>query len=386
MLPPWWTPYANGLDSLLSRFAGSVRDTAAQVAAAARRRRSGAAGVDAVESGPVPDDAVNLPVGAGPVAWMIAHPVFTIFTVLTAAAALATRDLWGGGWLQGGALLPAPEGGGSWWQIYTESWHHVGPGSRQAPSPYVGVLAVLSAILLGKSWLTVQLIVVLAVPLSAVGAYVLARRWVDSLTIRVWMALSYALLPVLTGAVASGHLGTTVAVIALPWLVRVALPLASPAPSAGWRAVFATTLVLALVVAFAPLAWPMAAAVAIAGVGTLAASGRRSPGMLLRPLVAVALPALVLAPWSWRLLTNPDLFLTEAGRVDPATPSAAEHAWLLPWGRIAAAGDAPWWLSSGWYWRRWSPCCARTGDLRSRLPGRWSCSGWQRQQSWRAPW
>lgn len=347
LLPRWWTPYANGLDSLLSRFAGTVRDTASQVAAAARRRRPGASSVEALESGPVPNEAVNLPSGAGPVAWMMAHPITTLAAGLTVLAAVATRDLWGGGWLQGGALLPAPEGGASWWQTYIESWHHVGLGSREAAAPYVGVLGVISTVLLGKSWLTIQLLVVLAVPLSAVGAYVVARRWVDSLATRAWMALSYALLPVLTGTVSSGHLGTTVAVIALPWLVRVAVPMALPERTQGWRAVFATGLVLALIVAFAPLAWPMAAVVALAVLGMIAVSARRRAELMLRPVVAVSLPALVLLPWSWHLLTTPALFLTEAGRVDRATPSVAEHAWALPWGRLAAAGDAPWWLSLG---------------------------------------
>lgn len=347
LLPAWWTPYANGLDSLLSRFAGTVRDTAAQVASATRRRRSGAARVEAVESGPVPEETVNLSTGAGPVTWMVGHPILALVTVLTTAAALATRDLWGGGWLQGGALLPAPTGSGGWWQAYTESWHHVGMGSRDATCPYVGVLAVLAALLLGKSWLTVQLIVVLAVPVSAVGAYIVARRLVANLTTRVWMAVSYALLPALTGVISSGHLGTTVAVMALPWLVRVAIPMGSDLRTTGWRAVFASGLVLALIVAFAPVAWPMAAVAAVAAVVGLAVSRGRSPLLLLRPIVTVLLPLGLLLPWSLRLLATPTLFLTEAGRVDPTTASVSEHVAALPWGRIAAAGDAPWWLSSG---------------------------------------
>ena len=104
---------------MLTRFAGTVRDTAAQVASAARRRRSGGAGVEAVESGPVPDEAVNLPVGGGPVAWVVGHPMSTLAAVLTLAAAIATREFWGDGWLQGGALLPAPSGSGPWWETYS---------------------------------------------------------------------------------------------------------------------------------------------------------------------------------------------------------------------------------------------------------------------------
>ena len=347
LLPPWWTPYANGLDSMLTRFAGTVRDTAAQVASAARRRRSGGAGVEAVESGPVPDEAVNLPVGGGPVAWVVGHPMSTLAAVLTLAAAVATREFWGDGWLQGGALLPAPSGSGPWWETYSSTWHHVGMGSREPPSPYVAVMALLSTVLLGKSWLAVQLVVVLAVPLSAIGAYVAARRLVESLGARVWMSLTYALLPAVTGIVTTGHIGSTIVVVLLPWLVRTTIAMGSPAAANAWRAAFAAGLVLSVMVAFAPICWPLALVACVAAVAWALVGGTRQLTVLLRPVVAVALPVLLLVPWSGRLLMSPGLFLTEAGRVDPGTVSIADHAWLLPWGRISAAGDAPWWLSIG---------------------------------------
>jgi GT2 family glycosyltransferase len=350
LLPPWWTPYLNALDSLLSRFADTVRDTAAQVASAARLRRSGTAGLHAVESGPVPDEAVNLPTGGGPVAWVVGHPVLSLSGLLTLAGVLTTRDLWGGGWLQGGALLPAPASSSAWWSTYTESWHHVGLGSLEAPSPYIAILAIWSMLVLGKSWLAVQLIVVLAVPLSAVGAYVAARRLVESLGTRVWMSVSYALLPVLTGSVSTGHIGTTVAVILLPWLFRAAMPMSTTSrtqSTGAWRSVFASGIVLSVVVAFAPVAWPMAIVVAALAIGWLLLMQERRAGVLARPAVAALLPAALLLPWSWRLLTTPSLFLTEAGRVDSGTPAVSDHAWLVPFGRVAVSGDAPWWLSVG---------------------------------------
>ncbi len=154
----------------------------------------------------------------------------------------------------------------------------------------------------------------------------------------------------LSGVVTSGHLGTTVAVILLPWLLRVSMPLrpsaAREAPN-GWRAVFGAGLVLSVIVAFAPISWPMALAAAMVGVGLLVGSGERRPDVLARPIAAAVLPAALLLPWSARLLSSPALFLTEAGRVAPDTSSVADHAWLLPWGRLDAAGAAPWWLSLG---------------------------------------
>ena len=186
----------------------------------------------------------------------------------------------------------------------------------------------------------------LAVPLASIGGYAAARRLVASLA-PLWMAATYALLPVMAGVVTAGRIGTVVAFVVLPWLVRAAIAMGSPAPANAWRAVFAAGLVLSVMVAFAPICWPLAlVAVWLQWAGRSSAAPVSSP-VLLRPVVAVVLPVVLLVPWSGRLLMSPGLFLTEAGRVDPATVSIADHAWLLPWGRISAAGDAPWWLSIG---------------------------------------
>ncbi|MEP6667221.1 MAG: hypothetical protein ABJA81_12305, partial [Nocardioidaceae bacterium] len=188
-----------------------------------------------------------------------------------------------------------------------------------------------------------------------IGAYVVARRLLTSVGARVWVAVMYALLPVLTGAVGSGHVGTTVAAIGLPWLVRVAIPLVAfplvegaaktRSHSARWRPVFASGLLLSAVTAFAPIIWPMAVAVALVAAFWFAVSGRLSavPGLL----VTAVLPMILLLPWSFRLITDPSLLLTEAGRLDPTTVTASHHAWQIPFGRLSAAGDAPWWLTIG---------------------------------------
>ncbi len=345
LLPSWWTPYANGVDSVLGLLDAAFRDNASKVGSSARRLRSGRGDATALESGPVADEAVNLPVGAGPVAWMTSHPKVCLTAALSVVALIATRGLHGAGLLQGGALLPAPASASSWWGLYTETWHGVGLGSDEPTAPYVAVLAVLGTVLLGNAWLVVDLLILFAVPLAALGAYVAARALVNHRLVCIWAAVAYGMLPALTGASTSGHLGTVAAIVVLPWVVRAATPLIAVSGSAHWRSVAATGLALSMLVAFAPIGWPMAVAAALAAALLFVATRRvtRVPKLL----VAVALPLPLLAPWSWRLVTTPTLFLTEAGRIDPGASPAATDAWKLPLGQVGAAGAAPWWLTGG---------------------------------------
>lgn len=344
LLPRWWTPYANGVDSVLGLVTALLRERSSAVASSRRQLRSGRGDPTALETGPVADEAVSLPVGAGPLALVASHPILALTALLTVAAFVATRGLHGAGFLQGGALLPAPTSSSSWWGLYTESWHGVGLGSDLPTAPYVAVLAAAATLLAGKAWLVVDLLVLFAVPLAALSAYAAARAIMTSQLVCLWVAVTYGLLPALTGISTSGHLGTVVAITLLPWVVRAAAPLLTTSSTARWRSAAATGLTLSLLVAFAPVGWPMAAAATLAAAGFLAGTGRvaRVPKLLF----ALSLPLLLLAPWSWRLVTTPSLLLTEAGRVVPGT-TAMRDAWQLPFGRVDAAGAAPWWLAGG---------------------------------------
>ena len=83
----------------------------------------------------------------------------------------------------------------------------------------------------------------------------------------LWGAAAYGLLPVVTGAVQQGRLGTVVATLVLPWLAHAALFLGpSQAPDRRARAGWRCALWLALLAAFEPLAWPMAAVLAVVAV------------------------------------------------------------------------------------------------------------------------
>ena len=212
-------------------------------------------------------------------------------------------------------------------------------------APFVVALALIGTVLLGKAWLAVDVLLLLAVPLSALGAYFAARRLVTSTPVRVWMAVTYGLVPVLTGAVTTGHVGTVVACIGLPWLVLTAVPLLDPHRQPTWQAACSCGLVLAVTAAFAPIAEVMGVALLLVGSPLLVARGRAKT--VAYAAVAVALPLILLAPWSLRVLAEPRAVLAEAGLVDPLTSAVAGTAWQLPFGRLDAAGAAPWWLTAG---------------------------------------
>ncbi len=339
LLPPWWSPYTGGAESLREAAADRVRTRAARSAPLSARWRIGRRDAATLETGPVPDETLGMPVGVSPWVWVLSHPLLSMLVALVLGSFVAARGLWGAGLLQGGALLPAPDSVGAWWQLYLESWHPVQLGSTEAASPYVALLGVLGVLLLGHAWLVVDLLLLFAVPLAAWGAFAASGRFVDGLAVRIWMSLAFAVLPVVSGAVTAGRLGTVVALTMLPWLVRAGYRLHDE-PS--WRAVFAAALLLSIVVAFAPVAWLLVAVVVLPWALWALGAGRRR--LALRAVTAVALPALLLIPWSWRLLTTPALFLTEAG-VTRAEDGAA--SWHVLFGRVDAPGQAPLWLTAG---------------------------------------
>ena len=339
LLPRWWSPYSDGAESLLEAATDQIRARAAKSEPLSARLGAARRDPRALETGPVDEDSLNLPVGVSPWVWVLSHPLLAMLVGLTLLGLLAGRGLWGTGLLQGGALLPAPPDASDWWRLYSESWHPVQLGSTDATSPYVALLAMLGTLALGNAWLVVDILMLLSVPLCALGAFVVSRRLVGGLATRVWMALAYALLPVVSGAVTSGHLGTVVSLVLLPWLLRSFLRIGE---IPRWRPVFGAGLVLAAVVAFAPIAWIVV--LVLSAASAVWAVRRGLPMLAVRVLTAVLLPLALLLPWSWRLLTTPSLFLTEAGIV---RTGGGETSWQALFGRLDAAGDAPLLLTVG---------------------------------------
>ncbi|MFD4526367.1 glycosyltransferase [Streptomyces sp. NPDC058470] len=267
----------------------------------------------AVESGPGGDDADFLEVEQfGRVKRVVRKPGPVLFVVLLFVSLIACRALVGSGALAGGALLPAPGDASELWSRYLDGWHAVGAGGTQTAPPYLALVAMLSSLLFGSTGLAVTVLLVASVPLAGFTAYFASRPLVESRLLRAWASIVYAFLPAATGALASGHIGTSVLAILLPLLARAGIAASGLTNSSGargsWRATWAYALLLTFTTAFTPIVWPIAL---VLGIALLVVRRKEIPTHGLRFLAQLGTPLLVLAPWSLTLL--PFGFFKEAG-------------------------------------------------------------------------
>ncbi|MFE4609283.1 glycosyltransferase [Streptomyces niveus] len=272
----------------------------------------------AVESGPGGDDADFLEVEQFARLKRLAHkPGPVLFAVLLLVSLVACRALLGGGALAGGALLPAPPDVSDLWSRYTDGWHPIGTGGTQTAPPYLAILAALSALFLGSTGFALTLLLVCSVPLAGVTAYFASRPLIESKLLRAWASVAYAFLPAATGALATGRLGTAVLAVLLPLIARAAVAAygfraegSDSSARGSWRATWAYTFLLTVVMAFTPIVWPMAL---VLGLAVLALRRDDIVAYGLRLLAVAGTPLLVLAPWSISLLTTPSDLFKEAG-------------------------------------------------------------------------
>ncbi|MFI1980290.1 glycosyltransferase family 2 protein [Streptomyces wedmorensis] len=326
LFPPPGATVRAAAEQFTANFGGSEAD-------------SGGSRHGVVESGPGGDDADYLEIEQFARLKKIARkPGPVLFGLLLLISLVACRNLFAGGSLAGGALLPAPDTVSGLWSRYADGWHALGTGGTQSAPPYLAVLAALSALFLGSTSTALTLLLVCSVPLAGFTAYFAARGIVESRLLRAWAAIAYAFLPAATGALAAGRLGTAVLAILLPLIARAAVAAHGfNRPDRGsWRATWAYTFLLTFAMAFTPIVWPLAV---LLGLGVLAVRRTDLTAYGLRFLAAVGTPLLVLAPWSLSLLTGPSAFLREAGLdVRTGTASALDLLGTSPGGPGTTGG------------------------------------------------
>ncbi|MBO2448440.1 glycosyltransferase [Actinomadura barringtoniae] len=309
-----------------------------------------------------PDD-IPIPEGPGPVRRLLAHPGIVLVIALTVVSIAAERSLLtAASRLGGGALVPAWGGASDLWSQYVSGWHPVGLGSAEGSPPYVGVLAVLSTLAFGKPWVVVSVLLLGSVPLAGLTAYLAARlvvpetprsgrraarRRIPASVVRAWFAAVYALLPAATGAIAGGRLGAAVVIVLLPLIaVQVARMYGLPRSAAdadpiarakrAGRASWAVALLLTIAMAFVPLTWPLA--LAAGGLTWALFAGRQGPRGRRNLVIALAVPPLLLLPWTLGMIVHPSRFLLEAGlHTTSPVPTARELLALNPGGPGAPA-------------------------------------------------
>jgi GT2 family glycosyltransferase len=275
---------------------------------------------------------------------IIANPGVQLFAGLALVALVAERRLLGTSPLGGGALVPAWGGVSALWREYLAGFHAVGVGSTGSAPPYLAVVAALATAAGGQAWLAVDVLLLGCVPLAGLTAYIATRRLATATAARLWLAASYALLPVAAGAVAAGRLGTAFAFAMLPLIGVSASRMITAPPRPARRAAWATGLLVALAAAFAPLVWVFAAVFAAVLLAARRWLWAVSP---VNAAIVAGTPFAVLFPWSLHLFTSPSAFLAEAGVPSPGLTTAGLRPSALLLLSPGGPGVPPVWVTAG---------------------------------------
>lgn len=328
-----------------------ARDALAAVAGGRRVEGSAIGRHRVIESGPGAEEAENLDLGAGGVLLrrVLRSPGWLLVLGLLTLTLLAGRDLIGGGRLIGGALLSAPGGASDLWSSYTGSWHPDGVGSSGAAAPYLAVVAFVGTLLGGHADLALTVLLLGCVPMAGAIAYLASGALPASRGLRVWGAAAYALIPVFSGAVAAGRLGSAVAATLLPVLaLAMVRAIGTPGRAGTVHAAWVAALILTVMTAFVPLAWILAVLVAAAVAGAARALSPRWDSDLLRRLaIAVVVPPVALLPWSGQLVLHPSRLLAEPGASGPELATGVQDTWRLLLLDPGGPNPMPGWVGIG---------------------------------------
>ena len=301
----------------------------------------------------LPDEGVRDPEASSGLARVLVHPALLAVLATLAVVVAAGRDIGGGlvsrfgSGVTGGELVTTRASASTLWHAAFDGWHGSGLGGDGPASPSLAVLAIPTWVieqLPGAGGLTssagavVGALLVLALPLAALSAYVSSRVITSSRSrpVRGAAALLWATTGAAGASVAQGRLGALVALVLLPAVLAGVVMLARPTGTA--TGAFATSLGAALLGAFAPplLALVVLTCLVLAVVGD---NGARA-----RALVPAVLAPLLLGPWladavdDWALAaTGPGLSHWGATSTEPLA-----LALLSPGG----AGSMPWWVGA----------------------------------------
>ncbi|MGK3710567.1 glycosyltransferase [Arthrobacter sp. IK3] len=140
--------------------------------------------------------------------------------LLLAAASLAgLHRLVGAPALTGGALLPVSDSLAVIWANASGWWSEVGAGYQGHGDPFDYVLWLLGVAGLGNASAAVVVLVLLAMPLSGLAAWIASGALTRRPGARFWAAMVWGSLPALQASLSEGRLGALVAHIVLPLTV-----------------------------------------------------------------------------------------------------------------------------------------------------------------------
>jgi len=304
--------------------------------------------VEALESGPVSDDAMDLQVlSASWVSRAARNPGVLAVAVATLVTLFAGRSLPGGfaarfqTGLTGGELIGVRATSSTLWHTWLDGWHGAGLGHAGEQSPHLAVIASLAWVAehlpgAGPSGSTagaaVATLLGLTLPLATAAAYLGARVVTHSRWPRALAALAWSSTAVVGTALGSGRLGGVVAAILLP-LVAAGFVLAARRES-GITATAATVLGAGVLGAFVPAFLVVTAGCAL--VLVVLGPGR---GPRLRGLALLVLPPALMGPWLVELAASPYRLLAGPGLTLWGAPSAAP--WEIALAHPGGPGSHP---------------------------------------------
>jgi len=217
--------------------------------------------------------------------------------------------------IAGGGLVPLSATVSELWSHVGYAWHDIGTGFWGASDPFSYVLAALGSLTFWSPSVSIVLLYLVAIPLSALTAWWCAARF----STRAWApavaAIAWAVAPPLLAALSGGHPGAIIAHLLLPTLVLTVVNAARSWSMAGIAAIL-----FAVVAASAPIIVP---ALLIAVIGWAAANPR---GVV--RVIGIPIPAAVLfAPLvfdQFRRGTPLALFAEPGVALRAATPAVHE--------------------------------------------------------------
>lgn len=183
--------------------------------------------------------------------------------------------------LTGGGLAPLSATLAELWSNVGYGWRDVGAGFVGAADPFAWVLAVLGTLTFWNPSLSIVLLFIIALPLAGLGAWWAATRLAERAWAPAVAAVLWALAPPFLSSLATGHLGSVIAHVLLPWLVVALLGSAR-----SWSAAAASALLMAAIGASAPSLLPV---LVLGWLAWLVSHPTRAHRMIAIPVPLVAL-------------------------------------------------------------------------------------------------
>ena len=144
-----------------------------------------------------------------------------------------------------------------------ELWRNTRPIDGVPADPFTWVLALLGSLTFWNPSHAVVLLLITAIPLTALGGWIWAAQITESKAGRALVGVGFAVSPMLLDSISSGRLPTLILTIVLPWLL-----VAATRCRESWSWAGTASLLAAIALACAPVLMPAALLLLIVGIFT----------------------------------------------------------------------------------------------------------------------